>query len=73
MISEAEAKTICTNFDEQLDAVENIYGRPVSFRFGNREVEQLLAVEPYYPEEIKLRVQTIIRKQINRYQYLFAV
>lgn len=73
MISEAGAKTICTNFDEQLDAVENIYGRPVSFRFGNREVEQLLAVEPYYPEEIKLRVQTIIRKQINKYQYLFAV
>lgn len=72
MIPEAEAKTICTNFDEQLDAVENLYGRPVCFQFGDRDVEQLLADEPYYPGEIKRRVQRIIRRQKNKYQYLFA-
>lgn len=71
MIPQVEAKTICTSFDEQLDAVEYLYGRPICFRFGNREVEQLLADEPYYSREIKQRIYTIIRKQKSKYQYLF--
>lgn len=71
MIQEAKAKTICSSFDEQLDAVESLYGRPVCFRFGSKEVEQLLSDEAYYPNEIKQRVQTIIRRQRQKYQYLF--
>lgn len=71
MIPEAEAKTICRDFDEQLDVMENLYGRPVSFQFGNKDVERLLVNEPYYPEEVKQRIQMIIRKQRNKYQYLF--
>lgn len=72
MMPEVEAKTICTSFDEQLDAVESLYGCPIRFRFGNKEVEQLLAEELFYPKEMKHRIRTIIRKQRNKYQYLFA-
>lgn len=72
MMQEAEAKTICRDFDEQLDIVENLYGRQLRFCFGNEEVEQLLADEPYYPEEIKQRVRTVIRRQRRKYQYLFC-
>lgn len=72
MIPEVEAKTICRSFDEQLDTVESLYGRPICFQFGNKDVEQLLSDEPYYPEETKQRIQAIIRTQRNKYQYLFA-
>lgn len=71
MMQEAEAKTICRDFDEQLDIVEDLYGKQIQFCFDNKVVEQLLADEPYYPEEIKQRVQTIIRRQRRKYQYLF--
>ncbi len=47
------------------------YEERVRFQFGDRDVEQLLADEPYYPGEIKRRVQRIIRRQKNKYQYKF--
>lgn len=72
MMKEAEAKTVCKDFDEQLDAVEDLYGRHFKFCFDNKEAERILADEPYYPDEIKQRVQTIIRKQRQKYQYLFC-
>lgn len=72
MIPKVEAKTICKSFDEQLDAAEYLYGRPVCFRFGNKEVEKLLSDEPYYSKEIKQRLQAIMRRQRNKYQYLFS-
>lgn len=71
MIPQAEAKTICGNFDEQLDTMESLYGRPICFRFGYEDVEKLLSEEPFYPKEIKQRILTIIRTQRNKYQYLF--
>lgn len=70
MMKEAEAKTICRDFDEQLDAVEDLYGRHLRFYFDDKEVEHMLADELYYPDEIKQRVQTVIRKQRQKYQYL---
>lgn len=72
LIPEVEAKTICKSFDEQLDVVEHLYGRPIRFLFGDKEVEQMLSDEPYYPKEIKQRIKKIIRKQRNKYQYLFS-
>lgn len=72
IMQEAEAKTICRDFDEQLDIVEELYGRQFQFCFDDKKTEQLLADEPYYPEEIKQRVQTIVRRQRKKYQYLFV-
>lgn len=53
-----------------LDAVEDLYGRHLRFRFDDKEVEHILADETYYLDEIKQRVQTVIRKQRQKYQYL---
>ncbi len=72
MIGEAEAKTICQDFDEQLDMVEQIYGKHIAFYFGRKDVDKLLAEELYYPDEIKQRVRDIIMSQRQKYQYLFS-
>lgn len=71
MIGGAKAKTFCSDFDEQLDVVEQLYGQHISFSFSNKDIEELLVQEPYYPEEIKIRVREIILQQKRKYQYLF--
>lgn len=71
MIADVKAKTICQDFDEQLDIVEKLYGRHIAFHFDRKEVEKLLENEQYYPEEIKQRVLAIVMNQRRKYQYLF--
>ncbi len=67
----AKAKTFCTDFEEQLDVVEALYGQHISFSFNSKDVEELLASEPFYPEDVKVRVREIILQQKRKYQYLF--
>lgn len=71
MINGAKAKTFCTDFDEQLDVVERLYGQHINFSFDNKVVDELLAQEPFYSEDIKIRVREIIMQQKRKYQYLF--
>lgn len=71
MIYEVEAKTFSGNFEEQLDAAEQLYGRNLHLNFGWKDVERLLTKEPYYSEKIKERTYQILRWQIHKYQYLF--
>lgn len=71
MIGEAQSKTICQDFDRQLDVVEQLYGQHLHFHFGRKDVEKVLAGENHYPEEIKQRVLNIIMYQRGKYQYLF--
>jgi hypothetical protein len=71
MIGEAQSKTICQDFDRQLDVVEQLYGQHLHFHFGRKDVEKVLAEENHYPEEIKQRVLNIIMYQRGKYQYLF--
>lgn len=72
MIPQVEAKTICRDFDEQLDVVEQLYGEHIQFHFDRKEVEELLEKEQYYPEEIKQRVLAVVMNQRRKYQYLFS-
>lgn len=72
LVPSVKAKTFCKKFDEQLDAVEKLYGQHLKFHFGRKEVEELLKREPFYAEEIKSRVETIILEQIRKYNYLFS-
>ncbi|MCD8019544.1 MAG: hypothetical protein LUF92_08190 [Clostridiales bacterium] len=65
------AKTFCSDFDEQLDAAEELYGRHVHFSFGKEVVKELLDREPYYSKEIKNRVEKVLEMQRRKYQYLF--
>lgn len=72
IMSEVESKTFCGDFDEQLDIVEQLYGRQLTFGFTKKEVEMFLAQEQYYPGKIKDRVFEILRKQMQKYNYLFC-
>ena len=71
LIPRASAKTLSTDFDEQLDAVENLYGRRMKFSYDEHIISDLLEKEPYYPEEVKIRVRDILLQQRRKYQYLF--
>ena len=67
-----EAKPFSRNFDEQLDAVEELYGRNILFSFGKKEVEQVIKrCSGYYPTEILERVREILYHQMRKYKYMF--
>lgn len=65
------SKTFCQDFDEQLDAVEKLYGQHIKFSFKEKDVRLLLEAENYYSEEIKKRIISIILGQKRKYGYLF--
>ena len=71
LIPQVRAKTLSRNFMEQLEAVEALYGQSLKFSYSIKEIEMLLEKEPYYPEEIKIRVRDILLQQRRTYQYLF--
>lgn len=67
------AKTFSNSFDDQLDAVEALYGRTLKFEFDEKYIEYILENEPYYPKEVKMRVFEILMEQRRKYQYLFKL
>lgn len=71
LIEEVSAKTFCRDFDEQLDLAEQLYGEPIHFTYTEKEIDGLLAAEPYYPQEMKQRVKRILLNRRRKYQYLF--
>lgn len=72
LIPQVKSKTLSVDFDEQLDAVENLYGYHIHFSFGRHEIERVLEEEPYYSREVKSRVREILLRQRRKYQYLFV-
>ena len=71
LMKEVHAKTISSDFDEQLDASEHFYGRNLRFSFTKKDVERLLKEIPGYSEQEKNRVQDILFEQMRKYKYLF--
>lgn len=71
LMREVYAKTISRDFDEQLDASEQLYGRHIHFSFQKEDVEHILDNVIFYSEEEQRRVKSIIFSQMNKYQYLF--
>ena len=59
-----------TDFDEQLDVSEHLYGCNLKFFFTKRDVDQLLEQAKGYSDEVRERVQTILHRQIDKYAYL---
>lgn len=72
MMDEVKAKTLCSDFDEQLDAVEKKFGYNIKFSFTKKDVDVLLAQADMYPEEVIERVRTILYQRIRKYGYLFG-
>lgn len=71
LMDHVQSKTICTDFDEQLDISESLYKRNLKFRFTKKDVTELLANATSYPEEIRSRVEKILSAQMRKYAYLF--
>ena len=63
--------TFHDDFDEQLDTVEELYGRQIRFHFDRAIVEKIIAEEQNYSNDVKERVYDLISRQMRKYQYLF--
>jgi len=72
MIDEVQSKTICTDFDMQLDSVEKILGYNIKFNFTKKDVDIMLEKQDVYSAEIVERVRTILYQRIRKFQYLFS-
>lgn len=73
MMNNVKARNISTDFDEQLDASEELYGGHISFKFNKKDLAEIVekAASVYEAEEVK-RVEKIVMQQMRRYDYLFA-
>lgn len=70
-IQDAEAKTFCISFEEQMEISEKLYGQQFKFSFSLRDVEEILWKDKLYSKEIKERVYQIVAWQYRKYKYLF--
>lgn len=71
LMDRVQAKTICGEFDEQLDISETLYKTNLKFQFTKKDVTELLADAEDYSDEIRNRVEMIIFAQMRKYTYLF--
>ena len=71
MIGEVQSKTVSFNFDEQLDAAEELYGRGIRFAFGEKEIRMILDRDEYYEKAVKDRVFEVLMAQRRKYEYMF--
>lgn len=70
-MKEVRAKTISSDFDEQLDLAEKLYGNHLKFHFHAKDVSNLLDKISIYSPEEKNRVRDILLSQMKKYVYLF--
>lgn len=71
-IKKVNAKPFDRSFDEQLNAVEEIYGSQLKFNFTRTDIYNIIdALKNVYDEKIVQRVETILLQQMRKYQYLF--
>lgn len=67
-----EAKPFSRDFDEQLDASEELYGQQIHFFFdANDVIRRMEAFAEYYDPLVLRRVEQILRLQMRKYAYLF--
>lgn len=58
LIPQVRAKTLSQDFNEQLEAVEKLYGQNLKFYYDQHLITELLEEEHYYPAEIKTEFVT---------------
>ena len=72
LIGEVQSKTVSSDFDEQLDAAEELYGQVLRFTFGEREIREILEQDECYEKAVKDRAFEVLMSQRRKYSYLFA-
>lgn len=71
-ISRVRAKPFSEDFDEQLSAVEHLYGQQLHFSFTRRDLTEVVhAFSGIYPEETLQRVETVLLEQFRKYPIFF--
>lgn len=66
-----EAKPFCTDFYEQLEAAEDLYGTQIRFKFAIKDIQtEIQKAASVYPQEICNRVESLLRIQMRKYAYL---
>lgn len=71
LMDDVQAKTISIDFDEQLDAAEELYGQQMTFHFTKKDVDAILDEASLYDKKERERVKTILYQQMRKYAYLF--
>ena len=71
LMEEARSKTLCEDFDEQIEIAEELYGQQIRLKFNEKDVKEILDMESYYSQEYKERVFEIIMNRRRKYRYLF--
>ena len=71
-ICSVKAKPFGTDFDEQLDAAEELFGKQITFRFDKSDVTAALSdMTEFYDKAILDRVEAIVFEQMRKYSYFF--
>ena len=72
-IKKIQAKPFDVNFDEQLNAVEEMYGTYLKFNFTRKDIYEILeSVADVYDEKIIKRVEKTLLEQMRRYNCFFG-
>lgn len=71
LMKEVQAKTICSDFDEQLELSEQLYGGHITFSFTKEDVHDILVKADIYSLEERQRVENILFEQMRKHAYLF--
>lgn len=71
LINQSCAKTICSDYDEQLELSEKLYKTNLKFTFTKNDVQDLLSPVTEYSEDVKRRVEDILYAQMRKYAHLF--
>lgn len=71
-MKEIEAKPFSRDFDEQMDAAEELYGQQLRLHFTKKDVTDAVSeVSGYYTDDVLARVEEVIFQQMRKYQYLW--
>ncbi len=68
-----EAKPFSTDFEEQVDAAEALYGTQIRFDFSVKEAEKWIEeAGVLYAPVIRERIRELMHTQMRKYRYLFG-
>lgn len=68
-IAKVQAKPFSSDFDEQVEAAEELYGSHLKFSFIRQDVARLLETfRGSYPDTVLQRVERVVLEQMRKYQ-----
>lgn len=72
LMKQSRSKTICGDYDEQLDLSEKLYGQNLKFSFGKNDIKVILQNAEIYSLCERERIEQILIYQMGKYRYLFT-